>query len=162
MKIYTVTRKQFLPITSSEAWNFFSAPANLSRLTPSDMHFVIHHISGGCEMYAGQIMLYSIKILPAMTVQWMTEITHMKRPTYFVDEQRLGPYALWHHQHHFREVPGGVEMTDEVSYGLPLGFLGKFANWLFVEQRVNAIFDYRFNILRGLFAPVEANVIQSA
>ncbi len=151
MKIYNLKRVQFLPITLAEAWEFFSTPKNLSKITPEHMGFKIVYISGGEKTYAGQIIRYKVSILPGIKADWMTEITHVQEPHYFVDEQRFGPYALWHHQHSFKEVPGGVEMTDEVNYAIPLGILGRLANWLFVEREVNRIFDYRFNVLAKYF-----------
>lgn len=151
MKIYNLKRVQVLPISLAEAWAFFSTPRNLSKITPEHMGFKIVYISGGDKTYSGQIIRYKVSILPGITVNWTTEITHVQEPVYFVDEQRFGPYALWHHQHHFREVPGGVEMTDEVNYAVPLGLLGRLANWLFVEREVNRIFDHRFRVLADYF-----------
>jgi ligand-binding SRPBCC domain-containing protein len=154
MKLYTIKRKQFLPITLTSAWEFFSTPDNLSKITPSDMGFNIQYRSGGTKMYPGQLIRYKIQVLPFIRTNWVTEITHVEAPHYFVDEQRFGPYALWHHQHHFKEILGGVEMTDEVNYALPFGLLGRFANWLFVEQQVNAIFDFRYKMLENYFSKI--------
>lgn len=151
MKIYNLTRKQILPISLDEAWGFFSSPNNLSKITPREMGFKILYISGGAKTYPGQLIQYKVKIAPGISVNWVTEITHVREPHYFVDEQRFGPYALWHHQHHFQEVEGGVVMTDEVNYGIPLGLIGRLANWLFVERQVSAIFDYRYSILENYF-----------
>ena len=147
MKIYTVHRVQFLPITIKEAWNFFASPNNLVRITPRYMGFSIRCISGEGKMYAGQLIQYKINVLPYVKVQWVTEITHIEPYRYFIDEQRFGPYKMWHHQHHFQEVSGGIEMRDEVYYTIPWGLLGRVVNWLFVERRVNAIFDYRYHAL---------------
>src|SRR5687767_5893746 len=122
MKVYHLQQKQFLPITLPEAWRFFSTPNNLGSITPSHLEFKILFISGDTsDIYPGQIIRYKIKILPAVWVSWVTEITHVQKPAFFVDEQRFGPYALWHHQHRFKEVDGGIEMTDEVSYAIPFG-----------------------------------------
>lgn len=151
MKIYHLKRTQFLPISLAEAWDFFSTPRNLSRITPAHMGFTILYSSGGDRTYAGQIIRYNVSVLPLITLHWVTEITHVKEPLYFVDEQRFGPYALWHHQHSFREVAGGVEMTDELNYAIPLGLLGRFAHWIFVGREVNRIFDYRFQVLEKFF-----------
>jgi ligand-binding SRPBCC domain-containing protein len=151
MKIYNLKRTQFLPISIKEAWEFFSSPANLSKITPGHMGFKILYMSGGPKMYPGQVIRYIVYGLPGIPMNWMTEITHVQEPNYFVDEQRFGPYALWHHQHHFKEVEGGVEMTDEVNYAIPLGFLGRLANWLFVAREVNRIFDHRYNVLESYF-----------
>ncbi|HOX82290.1 MAG TPA: SRPBCC family protein [Chryseolinea sp.] len=151
MKIHTIKRTQFLPITLSEAWDFFSTPKNLSKITPEEMGFEILYISGDEKMYEGQIIRYDVRILPLIKVHWVTEIKHVSEYHYFVDEQRFGPYALWHHQHSFKEVNGGVEMTDEVNYAIPLGLIGRLVGWLFVVRKVNAIFDYRFTILESYF-----------
>lgn len=152
MKIYNLKRAQILPISLEEAWDFFSSPSNLSKITPDEMGFEIQYISGGNKTYAGQIIQYKVKILGGIKVNWVTEITHVYEPTYFVDEQRFGPYALWHHQHHFKKVGNGVEMIDEVNYAIPLGILGRLANWLFVGRQVSAIFDHRYQVLEAYFA----------
>lgn len=115
------------------------------------MGFKILYMSGGEKTYAGQIIRYRVNILPGVSVQWVTEITHVQEPNYFVDEQRFGPYALWHHQHRFTEVPGGIEMTDEVNYAIPLGILGRLAHFVFVKREVNRIFDHRFAVLASYF-----------
>lgn len=150
MKIYNLKRTQFLPISRSQAWEFFSAHGNLAKITPAHMGFEILHASGD-KVYAGQIIRYRLGVLPGIKVNWVTEITHVKEPFYFVDEQRFGPYAMWHHEHHFKEVPGGVEMTDEVTYAIPLGSLGRLAHFIFVGREVNRIFDYRFKVLEEYF-----------
>jgi ligand-binding SRPBCC domain-containing protein len=157
MKIYHLQRKQILPITLSEAWSFFSNPKNLAKITPAHMGFKIVYISNENKMYPGQIIRYKINVLPGITTRWMAEITHMQEPHYFVDEQRFGPYALWHHQHHFREVAGGVEMTDELNYAIPYGIFGTLANFIFVEQEVNAIFDHRYETLEKYFGKLYMN-----
>jgi ligand-binding SRPBCC domain-containing protein len=113
-------------------------------------------------MYPGQIIRYKIYILPGVPVEWVTEITHVKQPHYFVDEQRSGPYAMWHHQHHFREIDGGVEMTDEVNYAIPFGWLGRLANTLFVERQVNAIFGHRYDVLSTYFKAKERQTLKTA
>lgn len=151
MKIYSLKRTQFLPLSIEEAWDFFSSPRNLSKITPEHMGFKILYISGGDKMYSGQIIRYKVKVLPFISLHWVTEITHVQEPHYFVDEQRFGPYALWHHQHFFKEVPGGIEMTDEVNYAIPLGMFGRLAHWLFVGREVNAIFNHRFSVLEAYF-----------
>lgn len=151
MKIYNLKRVQTLPISLQEAWEFFSTPRNLSKITPAHMGFTILYVSGGEKTYPGQIIRYKVQVIPGIKMDWVTEITHVHEPRFFVDEQRFGPYALWHHQHHFKEVPGGVEMTDEVNYAIPFGVLGRIANFIFVGKEVNRIFDYRFKILEEYF-----------
>jgi ligand-binding SRPBCC domain-containing protein len=116
------------------------------------MNFRILYISGGDKTYAGQLIRYKVNVLMGISVHWVTEITQVKELVHFIDEQRFGPYALWHHQHHFKAVPGGVEMTDEVNYAIPLGLLGRLAHWIFVGREVNAIFDHRYQVLEKYFA----------
>ena len=150
MKVYTLIRKQVLPFAIEQAWDFFSSPRNLRRITPEYMQFRILHISGGEKMYAGQIIRYKLFALPFLPITWTTEITHVETHLYFVDEQRFGPYSMWHHQHKFQLVPEGVEMIDEVNYALPLGFIGRITHWLFVRRQLNVIFDYRYKVLEEL------------
>jgi ligand-binding SRPBCC domain-containing protein len=162
MKIYHLKRTQFLPITLSAAWEFFSTPKNLAKITPEHMGFQILYISGGDKAYAGQIIQYKVSVLPRIKVNWVTEITHVEEPNHFIDEQRFGPYALWHHQHHFKEVKGGIEMTDEVNYAIPFGYLGRLAHWIFVGHEVNRIFDHRFTVLKKYFSNDRKGFLKTA
>ena len=152
MKIYTLKRTQQLPVSIQEAWDFFSSPRNLSRITPAHMNFRILYNSGGETMYAGQLIRYKINIFPWMATTWVTEITHVSHLKYFIDEQRSGPYAMWHHEHHFKETTNGVEMTDEINYSIPFGILGRLTNVLFVERMVSAIFEYRLEAIQNYFS----------
>ena len=142
-KVYSLKTVQHLPISLPEAWDYFSRPNNLAEITPADMGFVIRSKHHGEIMYAGQIIEYTVKPVLGIPVYWMTEITHVKDQEYFIDEQRFGPYNLWHHQHHFKAVAGGVEMIDIVHYKLPFWFLGDIAHALFVKNKLQQIFDYR-------------------
>lgn len=151
MKIYNIKRQQFLPISASEAWLFFSSPKNLALITPSYMRFKILSVSEPEEIHTGQIIRYRLSILPGIRVSWVTEMTKVQKPLYFIDEQQSGPYSLWRHQHHFKEVPGGIEMYDEVDYAIPLGLIGQLANFIFVARQVNTIFDFRYTALEKIF-----------
>jgi len=152
-KVYSLRTVQIIPCTIEKAWAFFSDPANLAEITPDNLKFQILSAGGG-EMYPGQIIEYHVHPLLNIPLYWMTEITHVEPMKYFVDEQRFGPYSLWHHQHHFKEVPGGVEMTDIVHYKLPMWFLGDIANELFVKKQLKEIFDYRTEKVNALFCKV--------
>lgn len=148
--IYTLTVMQQLPIGLSEAWDFFSSPKNLEKITPEHMGFKI--TSGEPEsMYPGQIITYKVAPLPGIKASWVTEITHVEKGKFFVDEQRFGPYSMWHHEHHFVENEKGVLMTDKVSYKIPFGFLGHIAQWLFVRRQLRGIFEYRIKVLEEKF-----------
>lgn len=150
MKIYTLNTKQKLPITIDKAWEFLSNPKNLEIITPDSMGFKT--ISGDDRnMFPGQIIQYIVKPLFGIPMKWVTEITHVNAPTYFVDEQRFGPYALWHHKHFLKEIPGGVEMEDIIDYALPMGILGQAAHPFLVKPKLKEIFDYRRNKLIELF-----------
>ncbi|HEU4574827.1 MAG TPA: SRPBCC family protein [Chitinophagaceae bacterium] len=151
MAIYSIKTVQQIPVSLGEAWDFFSSPANLQLLTPADMDFRVISRHHGERMYAGQIIEYTVKPVLGIPVYWMTEITHVEEGRFFVDEQRFGPYRFWHHQHHFHEIPGGVEMTDIVHYKNPLWLLGDLANGLFVKKRLEQIFDFRFKKVEELF-----------
>lgn len=148
---YTIKTVQKIPVTLDQAWAFFSDPANLKTITPPDMGFDIISAHHGEKMYPGQLIEYRVSPLSGIKLYWMTEITHVQDRAYFIDEQRFGPYALWHHQHHFREIPGGVEMTDIVHYKNPLGILGRLANSLFVRKKLRSIFDFRYRKVEELF-----------
>lgn len=150
MKLYSLKTKQVIPLSIEEAWDFFSAPDNLPEVTPDYMNFKI--LSDlPAKIYPGMIIEYKVTPVAPFTTGWVTEIAQVKAPFFFIDEQRFGPYAFWHHQHHFREVEHGTEVVDLVHYGLPLGLLGRFAHWLFVKRQLSAIFEYRKAALIKLF-----------
>jgi ligand-binding SRPBCC domain-containing protein len=150
MKIYRLHKKQKLPITKEQAWAFLSSPKNLKTITPDYMGFNI--LSGADRpMFAGQIIQYIVTPILGIKTKWVTEITHVKEGEYFVDEQRFGPYALWHHKHFINEIEGGVEMEDIIDYKVPLGFLGQLAHPFLVEPKLNEIFEYRTKKLEALF-----------
>lgn len=152
MAVYTLERIQRLPISLEEAWSFFSSPLNLREITPPYMRFEVLTEGRWVErMYPGQVITYTVRPVLGIPLFWMTEITHVREGEFFVDEQRIGPYALWHHQHHFKPIEGGVEMTDLVHYRLPLGPLGALAHRLFVRRQLEHIFDYRYQVLERRF-----------
>jgi len=116
------------------------------------MDFVVTSTySGDQKVYAGMLITYKVSPLFGIRLNWMTEITHVKEEEYFVDEQRFGPYALWHHQHHFKKVEGGILMTDILNYAIPFGPIGRLANVLFVSTKIRDIFDYRRKAIIELF-----------
>jgi ligand-binding SRPBCC domain-containing protein len=150
-KIYLLRYEQVLNTSIPEAWKFFSRADNLEKITPSYMRFDITSPVTDKPIYAGEIITYVIHPVLGIPLRWMTEITHVKEGEYFVDEQREGPYGLWHHQHHFEAVAGGVKMTDIVHYSLPLGILGRVAHALFVRRQLEGIFDYRRKRVQEFF-----------
>jgi ligand-binding SRPBCC domain-containing protein len=152
LKTYVLKTEQKIPISLDEAWDFFSSPLNLAKITPPDMGFVVtSDYAADAKVYTGMIITYKISPLLGIKMDWMTEITHVADKQYFVDEQRFGPYALWHHQHHFKEIEGGVQMNDILHYAIPYGFIGTIANNVFVGKEVNRIFAYREKAIEKLF-----------
>lgn len=150
MKIYRLHQKQNLPITKQEAWDFLSDPKNLKVITPDYMGF---HILSGADrpMFAGQIIQYIVTPVLGIKTKWVTEITHAIDGEYFVDEQRFGPYSLWHHKHFIKEIDGGVEMEDIIDYKIPMGILGQLVHPILVKPKLKEIFDYRTKKLEELF-----------
>lgn len=151
MATHSFRSKQLVPASLEQTWAFFSNPANLQQITPPDMGFRVISKFQDSSIYAGQLIEYTVSPLLGIPLYWMTEITHVDPLHYFVDEQRFGPYRFWQHQHHFNAVPGGVEMIDIVHYRLPLGWLGDLANRLFVREKLNRIFQYRFQAVESRF-----------
>lgn len=151
MKIYTQIYKQNIPISIEKAWDFFSSPNNLSKITPEKMNFIVTSKYNSEKMYPGMLITYKVSPLFGIQLDWCTEITHVEEGKYFVDEQRFGPYALWHHQHHFKAIDGGIEMIDIVNYAIPYGFIGRIANSILVASEVRKIFEYRVQKVEELF-----------
>ena len=153
MKLYQLHSKQALPISKKEAWDFLSNPSNLKVITPEHMGF---HILSGADrpMFPGQIIQYKVSPFPGYTTKWVTEITHVNEGNYFVDEQRFGPYALWHHKHFINEIAGGVEMEDVIDYKIPFGILGQLAHPLIVKKQLVDIFKYREQKLIKLYGAI--------
>ncbi len=141
---------QVLPIDIDTAWKFFSSPKNLNEITPEDMTFKITSEVPE-EMYEGLFITYKISPFLGIKMDWCTEITHVKDKLFFVDEQRKGPYNIWHHEHHFKTVPEGVLMTDILHYDIGKSFLGSIAGALFVHKKVESIFNYRYKKMESLF-----------
>jgi ligand-binding SRPBCC domain-containing protein len=156
MAVYSLKRLQQIPAPLPEVWNFFSSAANLQAITPPDMNFrIISKLTAEDGIYAGQLIEYKISPIMGIPLYWMTEITYVKEQVYFVDEQRFGPYRMWHHQHHFKEITGGVEMTDIVHYKNPFWVIGDIANSLFVKNKLEKIFEYRRRKIEELFGKWE-------
>jgi len=147
---------QRFPIGVEEAWDFFSDPRNLAVITPPDMAFTVTH-DLPARMHPGLIVRHRLRPVMNVPVKWVTEITHVVEGSLFVDEQRFGPYRFWHHQHHFREVPGGVEMRDIVHYDVGFGPLGDIVDLLLVRRRIQGIFDFRRRVLEQRFGVLPAH-----
>ena len=148
--MYQLKTIQIIPTDLETCWDFFSSPKNIKKITPNYMGFeVLLEIPE--KMYAGLMIEYEVKPLLGIPMKWITEITHVDELKFFVDEQRKGPYKIWHHEHHFKQVENGIEMTDIVSYEIPFGILGKIAHPLVVKKKLTEIFDYRFQKVEEIF-----------
>ena len=150
MSVHTLKKKQFLPITIEESWEFFSNPMNLKVITPPSLGLDITSEYSG-EIYEGLILTYNVNPFPGYTTEWVTEITHLERNRYFIDEQRIGPYKLWHHQHFFRPEKDGITAEDLIHYCVPFGPLGDLLNYIYISKNLDNIFDYRYKVLDELF-----------
>lgn len=148
--MYQLKSSQIIECSLEEAWSFFSSPENLSRITPSSMDFKIKTDVEG-DMYEGMIIKYTVRPILNIPMTWVTEISHIKENSFFVDEQRIGPYKMWHHEHHFYPHEKGVRMVDIVSYSLPFGFIGKIAHWMFVRKKLKGIFKFREEAVIKIF-----------
>ncbi len=151
MSCSQIIREQYLKTDIQTIWDFVSSPSNLNEITPKDMQFQFISNNKDQKMYPGMIILYKVSPLFKIPLSWATEITHVNEKKFFVDEQRLGPYKIWHHEHHFEKTDDGVLMKDIVTYVPPFGIVGSIANSLFIRRKVNQIFDYREKVLERIF-----------
>lgn len=143
MAFYQLIKTQKLPTTVNHVWDFISSPANLKEITPEHMGFIVTSNNDDEKMYPGMIITYKVSPILGIKLNWMTEITQVKNHEFFIDEQRIGPYSMWHHQHKINAIEGGVLMTDIITYIPPLGILGALANSIFIKKQLEEIFDYR-------------------
>ena len=148
--IYTLKTVKNINTEIDKAWEFFSSPKNLSKITPNNMGFKITSDSAD-KMYPGQIISYKVSPFPGLRMNWVTEITHVNNKVFFVDEQRFGPYKMWHHEHLFLQKDNYVEMTDKVSFKLPLGFIGRTVAPFLVIPKLKNIFNYRNQKIEQIF-----------
>jgi ligand-binding SRPBCC domain-containing protein len=157
MAVYQLVNKQLITADIIEVWNFISSPANLKYITPAYLRFEIINKNIPEKMYPGMIIIYNISPLFGIKIKWVTEITHVKENEYFVDEQRIGPYSMWHHQHKILPVKEGVLMTDIVTYKPPFGILGALSNRLFISRKLEDIFCFRKSAIEEKFVNLEIN-----
>ena len=148
--IHYLHREQFLPASKERVWNFFVDPRNLNDITPIDMNFEIV-TGGGDPMYEGQIIEYRVEFFRGIRSLWLTEIAHVREGSYFVDEQRVGPYQFWYHEHSFEPWNDGIKMTDHVTYAVPFSLLGEVIHMFWIQRRLAAIFDFRQQKIIELF-----------
>ena len=158
MKIYEKEWQTVVPETLDKVWEFFGNPHNLEKITPDFMKFQVLSEQKGKTIYPGMFIRYRVSPIASIPITWVTEITAVREQEYFIDEQRAGPYAIWHHEHHFRSTTDGVIMNDRLYYAIPLGFLGQLINQMMISRRIDNIFEYRQHIIQEIFqAPTAAS-----
>jgi len=146
----TLHAEQFIPAPIEQVWPFFATPRNLPLLTPPAVKLrIVSEIPE--KMYAGQLIQYRLSLVPGLWLDWLTEIRQVREQEYFADDQRVGPYKLWFHEHLFKAVPGGVTMIDHVTYGLGFGPLGRLIHWIWVRRKLEAIFEFRRRAIESIF-----------
>ncbi len=151
MAFYQFTQTQKIPAELEAVWKFISDPHNLKHITPPSLEFRVISQQVTEHIYAGMIIGYIVKPLLGIPVKWLTEITQVKEKEYFIDEQRMGPYRFWHHQHKIEPIADGVLMTDIVTYAPPFSFLGIMANRLIIRKKLEEIFHFRTNAFAKQF-----------
>lgn len=151
MGVYRKYEQLTIPASLDEVWKYISRPENLKEITPSYMGFEITTPDLPDVMYPGMIISYKVAPVMGIRMTWVTEITHIEEGRFFVDEQRMGPYAMWHHEHHLEPTEDGITMTDIITYKLPFGLLGKWMHRLFVKKQLNEIFEFRKEALMKRF-----------
>lgn len=155
MGFYQLHKTQKIPGTIDQIWDFISSPANLKKITPAYMGFNITSKLLSEKMYPGMIISYKVSPVLGIKMTWVTEITQVKEKEYFVDEQRVGPYSIWHHEHKIEPIKGGILMTDIVSYKPPFGILGSIANTILIKRQLKEIFDFRTVAMEKIFGKME-------
>ncbi len=149
-KNYELRCSQFLPITIDQAWDFFSDPRNLSKITPPKLGFkVVSQLPD--KVYNGLHIEYRVSPMLGIPMKWVSLIKNVKEPLQFADEQLKGPYAYWDHLHTFKAVEGGVMMEDYIQYRLPFQNVFPWIKDLIVAKQLNEIFEYRKQVMIEMF-----------
>jgi len=151
MTIHTINKTLVIRASMEECWSFFSSPANLGKITPPELDFRVIS-EEPARIYPGLMIRYRVRPLLGIPVTWLTEITHVRENEYFSDEQRVGPYAIWHHEHFFQKLDDShVEIRDLVHYALPFWLVGDLVHALVVKRQIENIFEFREKSVRELF-----------
>lgn len=157
MGFYQLKKQQKIPSSIDVVWDFISSPVNLKKITPLYMGFDIVMEILPPKIYPGMIIQYKVSPLWGISTNWVTEITHVRDYEYFVDEQRVGPYSIWHHEHHLKSITGGVQMNDIISYKPPYGIIGKAVNYFLIRKKLDEIFNFRVKAIEKIFGNWEEN-----
>lgn len=148
---FQLYREQQLPCDIETAWEFFSSPMNLSKITPKEMGFRVLSDLQNDSIYEGMLIEYIVSPILGIPLKWKTKITQVDLFHSFTDFQQEGPYKYWSHYHEFIPNTEGVLMKDKVDYELPFGVLGDITHALFVKNKLASIFDYRYQYLEQYF-----------
>lgn len=162
MGAHILRASQNIPTDIETAWKFLSDPRNLAKITPPDMGFQITTPGLPDEMYPGMVITYKVSPLLGIKTTWVTEITQVQKPHYFIDNQRTGPYSVWHHQHFLKEIEGGVQMDDVINYVVPGGPIGDIINGIAVQSKLRGIFEYRQKALENMFGHMPGGYLELA
>ena len=152
MAFYQLNYQQIIKSDMNTVWEFIANPRNLKTITPDYMGFDITSEEVSELMYEGMIISYKVSRFFNIKNDWVTEITRIRENEFFVDEQRIGPYVFWHHQHFFRQTDQGIDMRDKVTYSPPFGVLGAICNSLFIRKKLEDIFNYRKEAIEKLLS----------
>ncbi len=154
MKIYCLNRSINIPVTESEAWNFFSNPNNLSVITPKSMNFEVSKVDTD-NIYNGQHIHYTVSPLFGISMKWTSLILDVVKQKCFTDVQVNGPYKYWHHKHIFEKISGGIKVIDKIHYALPFGCIGSILHPILVKNRLDQIFGYRNSKIKEIFGEIK-------
>lgn len=157
MKVYRLKARQGMNCSVKEAWDFLQDPRNLKKITPESLDFNITN-DPPARMYPGTIITYTVRPLFGIKATWVTEITQVNEPESFIDEQRFGPYSMWHHEHKIYEGDGETIMEDLIHYVVPFGIFGQIANSLIVKSQLRKIFAYRQKVVKELYGDAKTEV----
>ena len=152
MAFYQLNYQQVIKSDMNTVWEFIANPRNLKTITPDYMGFDITSEEVPEVMYEGMIISYKVSPFFNIKNDWVTEITRIRENEFFVDEQRIGPYVFWHHQHFFKQTDQGIDMRDKVTYSLPFGVLGAICHSLFIRKKLEDIFNYRKEAIEKLLS----------
>ena len=148
--MYQIKKKQIVKADLATCWSFFSSPYNLKKITPTHMGFeVLTEIPE--KIHEGLMIEYRVKPLLGIPTKWVSQISKVEEKKFFIDEQCSGPYKEWHHEHHFKQVDEGTEITDLITYQMPFGLLGKIVHPFIVKKKLESIFNYRNKAIKDIF-----------
>jgi len=142
--------RQKLPLTPEKAFRFFSDEKNLDSMTP-DWYSITILGKNHPKTRKGTTLDYRF-VIHGIPLKWRSRIVEWSPTRAFSYEQEIGPFAHFHHDHFFKKVPGGCEMTDRVLYRLRGGWFGHLLMGQGVKWNLDGIFQYRKRKAAELFS----------